>query len=80
VVLPHAHDEDEIIYVLEGSLEVGDRSYPAGSAIAVPAMTLYGFAAGPTGLRYLNFRARASARPYISKSEFLAERLARRGP
>ena len=74
VIEPHAHVEDEIIYVLEGSLAVGNRTYPAGSALSVSRWTLYGFRAGPNGLRFVNFRAAQSDRPHISRDEFLAER------
>lgn len=78
VTQPHAHDEDEVIYVLEGALEVGNRSYPAGSVVTVPAMTLYAFRSGPDGLRFLNFRARRTDRPYISRAELLAHKAAAR--
>src|SRR5215470_7231103 len=43
VVAPHAHDEDEIIYVLEGSITVGRRVITSGSAILVSEHTLYTF-------------------------------------
>src|SRR4051812_26270327 len=39
--VPHAHETDEIVYVLEGSLHVGKRVYGPGSAIHVPAHTMY---------------------------------------
>jgi quercetin dioxygenase-like cupin family protein len=68
---PHAHVEDEIMYVIEGSVEFGRNSYPAGSAVRVPGQTLYSFRAGPDGLRFLNFRARAD-RVAWDKDEFLA--------
>jgi quercetin dioxygenase-like cupin family protein len=73
-IAPHAHVEDEIIYILEGSMEIGNRTYPPGSALAVPAWTLYGFRAGAEGLRFVNFRATKSDRPHVSRDEFLAER------
>src|SRR4051812_37951675 len=37
----HAHDEDEIMYVLRGEIILGRRHYPAGSAIYIPGKTLY---------------------------------------
>jgi redox-sensitive bicupin YhaK (pirin superfamily) len=69
----HAHTESEIIYVLEGDVEFGGRSFPAGSAINVPGETLYSFRAGPNGLRFLNFRGRRDF-TFISKDDFMAER------
>src|SRR5690242_4027037 len=41
----HAHLYDEIVYVVEGSLRFGRQEYCAGSAVMVPAKTLYGFTA-----------------------------------
>lgn len=52
----HAHLADEIIYVLEGSMIVGNKSLQPGSSIFVNKRTLYSFKAGPDGLRFLNFR------------------------
>jgi redox-sensitive bicupin YhaK (pirin superfamily) len=73
----HAHTESEIIYVLEGDVEFGGRSFPAGSAINIPGETLYSFRAGPNGLRFLNFRGRQDF-TFIGKDDFMAEREQRR--
>jgi quercetin dioxygenase-like cupin family protein len=73
---PHAHIEDEIMFVLDGELEFGRRTYGAGSAVSIPGGTLYSFRAGPQGARFLNFRPRADL-TYISKEEFMSERKAR---
>jgi quercetin dioxygenase-like cupin family protein len=75
----HAHTESEIIYVLEGDVEFGGRSVPAGSAINVPGNTLYSFRAGPNGLRFLNFRGRRDF-TFISKDDFMADRELRTSP
>jgi quercetin dioxygenase-like cupin family protein len=69
----HAHQEAEIIYVLEGELHVGRRVLTAGCAVHIPALTLYSFQAGPEGLRFLNFRARANG-VFVSKEELLEKR------
>jgi len=69
----HAHDEDEIIYVLDGELHLGSRVLTEGSSVAIRAHTLYSFRAGPNGLRFLNFRARQDM-SYITKDEFMARR------
>ena len=66
----HAHAHDEIIYVCEGELRFGRRVCGAGSAVYISAHTLYGFAAGPSGCHFLNFRAVADA-SYISREEHL---------
>ena len=70
---PHAHRADEVMYVLEGDLVVGNRSYPAGSAVLIPGNTLYGLRSGPSGLAFINFRAQSDP-TYMTKDEFLADR------
>jgi quercetin dioxygenase-like cupin family protein len=51
----HAHEKDEIFYVVEGELLFGNRVCTAGDSISILAGTLYGFSAGPNGCRYLKF-------------------------
>lgn len=53
---PHLHNEDEIIFVTEGSILVG-KAHPAGTAIAVAKGTVYTFGVGPGGGAFINFRA-----------------------
>jgi hypothetical protein len=65
---PHAHVEDEIMYVIEGALVFGARLVPAGSAVLIDRRTLYSFRAGPDGVRMLNFRPRRDM-SYLAKSE-----------
>ena len=69
----HAHHEDEIVHVLAGEMHFGNRVLTPGCAAMIPAYTLYSFRAGPEGLRFLNFRARANG-VYISKDELVALR------
>jgi hypothetical protein len=70
----HAHDEDEIIYILEGSLVFGNRTFGPGTAVMVPAWTLYGFRVGEEGVRFANFRPRSTERALVTKDELMAER------
>jgi hypothetical protein len=56
-VARHLHTEDEIIFVVKGSMSVGRRQLPVGSALAIDANTVYGFSAGEGGLTFVNFRA-----------------------
>jgi hypothetical protein len=74
--IPHAHYEHEIVYILEGSLILGRRVCGPGTAIHVPAETLYCFRVGPDGVRYLNFRPRAD-NSSISRDELMARRAER---
>jgi quercetin dioxygenase-like cupin family protein len=73
VVESHAHDEDEIVFVLEGEMVLGARVVKAGSSAMIPGKTLYGFSAGPEGLRFLNFRARRDV-TFHTKEQFMAQR------
>ena len=57
-VAAHAHDQDEIMYVLAGEMHVGTQVLKPGSSLSVPGKTVYGFAAGKEGLHILNFRPR----------------------
>lgn len=57
-VAPHAHESDEILYILEGELRFGARTCGAGDSVHIPARSVYTFRAGPTGCRGLNFRGR----------------------
>lgn len=69
----HAHDEDEIIYVVDGAIRLGGRLYGKGSSVFVAGETLYGFEAGPEGLHMVNFRARPD-KTFIPQEEFLETR------
>jgi quercetin dioxygenase-like cupin family protein len=69
----HAHDLDEIIYVVDGSLHPGSRSLGAGSSVYIAGDTLYGFAAGEEGARVLVFRADGRVKNW-DKDEYLRTR------
>jgi quercetin dioxygenase-like cupin family protein len=69
----HAHDEDEIIYVVDGELRLGSYVLQPGASVYIPGNTLYSLRAGPAGLRFLNFRARQDL-TYITKDEFSERR------
>lgn len=53
----HSHSEDEIIFVREGRIGLGNRFYGAGTAIFIAADTVYRFTIPQDGLSILNFRA-----------------------
>jgi len=52
----HSHSEDEVIFVRKGSIRLGNRLYPEGTALFIAADTKYGFHSGPEGLGFVNFR------------------------
>jgi quercetin dioxygenase-like cupin family protein len=66
----HAHDLAEIIYVLEGTMILGNRELGPGSSVYIGADTLYGFSAGDEGLRILIFMADGRAK-FFSKDDYL---------
>jgi quercetin dioxygenase-like cupin family protein len=66
----HAHDQAEIIYVLEGTLLFGTRALGRGSSVFIAAHTLYEFAAGLEGLRMLVFMPDGRVK-YFGKEDFL---------
>ena len=67
----HAHASDEIIYVLDGELLIGRKRLGPGASVFVGGNTLYGFKAGPAGLRFLNFRGHGNT-SFITRDEYAA--------
>lgn len=53
----HCHDEPEIMYILKGTMELGNRTVGPGATIFIDGGVFYGFKAGPEGLHFLNFRS-----------------------
>ena len=60
----HSHSEDEIIFVLDGTMTLGRRKLSRGTALAIDATTVYRFGVGDDGLTFINFRPTHS---YLSK-------------
>jgi len=52
----HCHDEDELIYILSGSMIVNNRELGPGTTMYIGGGVFYGFKAGGEGLHFLNFR------------------------
>jgi hypothetical protein len=55
----HYHSEDEIIFVIEGTLRFGRQTLDAGCAVSVPGMRRYAFRT-IDGFRFINYRASPS--------------------
>lgn len=51
----HSHGEDEIIYVIDGSIQVGTTTLEPDMGVAIPGDEVYGFRS-EHGFRFLNFR------------------------
>lgn len=79
----HSHTEDEIIFVTDGQMRLGNKLVGPGTALAIAADTLYSFTPGPDGLSFVNFRAskpgdiRFASGPSISETQYWRERLPR---
>jgi len=73
----HAHEQDEIFYVVAGSMRLGNREIGPGSSVFVQGNTLYGFGAGKDGLQVLNFRPRFD-QSHISPAQHAERRAAAR--
>ncbi|MGR9090312.1 MAG: cupin domain-containing protein [Gammaproteobacteria bacterium] len=75
----HAHASDEIIYVLDGELLIGRRRLGPGASVFVGGNTLYGFKAGPDGVRFLNFRGHGNT-SFITRDEYMANQRTLKSP
>jgi quercetin dioxygenase-like cupin family protein len=49
----HSHPEDEILYILSGTVFFGKRQLVAGDALHVPRDTIYSLRTGDTGAEFL---------------------------
>ena len=56
VVGVHSHSEDEVIFVIDGTIRLGNRDCGPGTALSIAADVKYGFASGEGGLSFINFR------------------------
>jgi len=65
---PHFHNEDEIIFVIEGATIVG-KEHPTGTAIAVPAGKTYAFGVAAQGSAFINFRATSPLVKMVDKGK-----------
>ena len=52
----HSHSEDEVIFVRDGAIKLGNRLYGPGTALAIGADVKYEFWTGPEGMSFVNFR------------------------
>ncbi len=56
----HFHSEDEMVFLVGGSMKLGNRTLQPGTALAISANTIYGFGVPEGGTRFINFRCRES--------------------
>ena len=51
----HSHSFNEMFYVLEGEVEMGDATYAVGSCIYIPKGVSYGPTRAPKGVKLLRY-------------------------
>jgi hypothetical protein len=51
----HSHTQDELIFLLDGSISLGSYHLAPGDSLSVPANVRYRFEAGDSGYAFLNF-------------------------
>ena len=56
VVPPHVHNQDEIMYIVEGGFKMGSQDCGPGTVLYIEKDTQYGFIVGEQGVRFLNIR------------------------
>src|SRR5262245_34722272 len=56
VAPPHQHDQDEVLFILEGGLSMGGRRCGPGTVVYLERATQYGFTVWDEGVRFLNVR------------------------
>jgi hypothetical protein len=55
-VRPHSHDQDEIVYIIEGGLIYKGQSCGPGTVLSFPRRFQYGFTVGPEGVMWIMYR------------------------
>ena len=66
---PHSHSQDEIIYILDGSMHLGAHLLTTGTALSIPGHLRYAEGSGEDGCVFLNFRRDVSDRTDFVKGE-----------
>lgn len=67
--LPHTHSQDELIYVLGGSIVMGSYEFGPDTCLAIPARLRYSVTSGAEGMSFLNVRRDVSVQSYGSVKE-----------
>jgi quercetin dioxygenase-like cupin family protein len=75
----HHHSQDEIIYLIAGTMRLGAYELAAGTALSIPAHARYAPKAGEGGHVFLNFRRDVSEQVYARSEPALLETALSRG-
>lgn len=60
----HSHTQDELVFVVDGSVVVAGVEHGSGTCLAVPALTRYSLTSGDHGFAILNYRRDVSVQAY----------------
>jgi hypothetical protein len=60
----HFHTQDELIFVVDGSVVVAGVEHGSGTCLAVPAFTRYSLTSGDHGFAIVNYRRDVSVQAY----------------
>lgn len=71
---PHAHDTDEIIYVLEGQLNMNNQPCGKGTVIFIEKNTEYSFNVSSKGVQFLNIRPAPAMSKYQGEKHWKSVR------
>jgi quercetin dioxygenase-like cupin family protein len=75
----HHHSQDEIIYLIAGTMRLGAYELGAGTALSIPANARYAPKAADGGHVFLNFRRDVSEQVYARSEPALLETALSRG-
>lgn len=70
---PHHHTEDEIIYLIEGTVRIGKTVFTPKTSLSIPGMARYALTGGPEGHTFLNYRRDVSEQVYDRDDPALLE-------
>ncbi len=70
----HSHSSDCLYYIVEGSIEMGQRELGPGDGFFLPAEQVYAYQAGPEGVTLLEFRTRTSFDMKVHEKDMAAYR------
>lgn len=69
----HSHSEDEVIFITRGAIRLGQKLFPAGTAVAIAADTMYSIGPGPEGMSFVNFRAGTPSDILFASGDLMSE-------
>jgi quercetin dioxygenase-like cupin family protein len=66
---PHSHSADEIIFLVDGTIELGSYTLQPGTSLCIPGSVRYAEGSGDDGAVFINYRREASDRTDFVKGQ-----------